>query len=146
MYNVCITCCFTQTTFLLPCTHLNLNTKVQNMSWMYFRLSLASYVFLLTSFRLKFVFGPCALQALDLVDQRSVTCLSSPSGRKAYQVCHASVNSVPLQAVVLHTLYILQINGLHSNMKSLPQYLHTSTVCRSILIPLKLLDVILVAC
>ncbi|KAM7398428.1 hypothetical protein PAMA_006374 [Pampus argenteus] len=35
---------------------------------------------------LKFVFGSCALQALDLVDQRSVTCLSSPSGRKAFQV------------------------------------------------------------
>lgn len=39
------------------------------------------------SFRLKFVFGPCALQALDLVDQRSVTCLCSPSGRKVFQVC-----------------------------------------------------------
>ncbi|MED6256910.1 Zinc finger SWIM domain-containing protein 7 [Ataeniobius toweri] len=36
---------------------------------------------------LKFVFGSCALQALDLVDQRSVTCLSSPSGRKVFQVC-----------------------------------------------------------
>ncbi|XP_078122199.1 zinc finger SWIM domain-containing protein 7 isoform X1 [Sander vitreus] len=34
---------------------------------------------------LKFVFGPCALQALDLVDQHSVTCLLSPSGRKAFQ-------------------------------------------------------------
>ncbi|XP_076024748.1 zinc finger SWIM domain-containing protein 7 [Genypterus blacodes] len=39
---------------------------------------------------LKFIFGPCALQALDLVDQRSVTCLSSPSGRKAFQVTGAS--------------------------------------------------------
>ncbi|XP_041749136.1 zinc finger SWIM domain-containing protein 7-like [Coregonus clupeaformis] len=35
---------------------------------------------------LRFVFGSCALQALDLVDQRSVTCVSSPSGRTAYQV------------------------------------------------------------
>ncbi|XP_019940993.1 zinc finger SWIM domain-containing protein 7 [Paralichthys olivaceus] len=35
---------------------------------------------------LKFVFGPCALRALDLVDRRSVTCLSSPSGRKVFQV------------------------------------------------------------
>uniref|UniRef100_A0A669ELS2 Zinc finger, SWIM-type containing 7 n=1 Tax=Oreochromis niloticus TaxID=8128 RepID=A0A669ELS2_ORENI len=35
---------------------------------------------------LKFVFGSCALQALDLVDQHSVTCLTSPSGRKAFQV------------------------------------------------------------
>uniref|UniRef100_A0A3P9AL74 SWIM-type domain-containing protein n=1 Tax=Esox lucius TaxID=8010 RepID=A0A3P9AL74_ESOLU len=34
---------------------------------------------------LRFVFGSCALQALDLVDQRSVTCVSSPSGRRAYQ-------------------------------------------------------------
>ncbi|XP_059403244.1 zinc finger SWIM domain-containing protein 7 isoform X4 [Carassius carassius] len=34
---------------------------------------------------LQFVFGPCALQALDLVDQRFVTCVSSPSGRDAFQ-------------------------------------------------------------
>nr|XP_029136250.1 zinc finger SWIM domain-containing protein 7 isoform X1 [Labrus bergylta] len=39
---------------------------------------------------LKFVFGPCALQALDLVDQRSVTCVSSPSGREAFQVIGGS--------------------------------------------------------
>ncbi|XP_023135943.1 zinc finger SWIM domain-containing protein 7 [Amphiprion ocellaris] len=39
---------------------------------------------------LRFVFGPCALQALDLVDQHSVTCLSSPSGRKAFQVVGGS--------------------------------------------------------
>ncbi|XP_029375940.1 zinc finger SWIM domain-containing protein 7 [Echeneis naucrates] len=39
---------------------------------------------------LKFVFGPCALQALDLVDQCSVSCLSSPSGRKAFQVMGGS--------------------------------------------------------
>ncbi|CAL9685854.1 unnamed protein product [Knipowitschia caucasica] len=39
---------------------------------------------------LKFVFGPCALQALDLVDQRSVTCLSSSSGRRTFQVTGAS--------------------------------------------------------
>ncbi|XP_008300050.1 zinc finger SWIM domain-containing protein 7 [Stegastes partitus] len=39
---------------------------------------------------LRFVFGSCALQALDLVDQRSVTCLSSPSGRKAFQVTGGS--------------------------------------------------------
>ncbi|XP_068600874.1 zinc finger SWIM domain-containing protein 7 [Brachionichthys hirsutus] len=42
---------------------------------------------------LKFVFGPCALQALDLVDQRSVTCLSSPSGREAFQVTGGSGRS-----------------------------------------------------
>ncbi|XP_051749804.1 zinc finger SWIM domain-containing protein 7 isoform X2 [Ctenopharyngodon idella] len=39
---------------------------------------------------LRFVFGPCALQALDLVDQRSVTCVSSPSSRKAFQVLGGS--------------------------------------------------------
>ncbi|XP_072231783.1 zinc finger SWIM domain-containing protein 7 isoform X3 [Leuresthes tenuis] len=39
---------------------------------------------------LKFVFGSCALQALNLVDERSVTLLSSPSGRKAYQVVGGS--------------------------------------------------------
>ncbi|XP_041741557.2 zinc finger SWIM domain-containing protein 7 [Coregonus clupeaformis] len=39
---------------------------------------------------LRFVFGSCALQSLDLVDQRSVTCVSSPSGRRAYQVIGGS--------------------------------------------------------
>ncbi|XP_029925344.1 zinc finger SWIM domain-containing protein 7 [Myripristis murdjan] len=39
---------------------------------------------------LKFVFGPSVLQALDLVDQRSVTCVSSPSGRKVFQVMGGS--------------------------------------------------------
>ncbi|XP_035745474.1 zinc finger SWIM domain-containing protein 7 isoform X1 [Egretta garzetta] len=36
---------------------------------------------------LKFIFGPSAVPALDLVDQRSVTRVMSPSGRTAYQVC-----------------------------------------------------------
>uniref|UniRef100_A0A3Q2XFB8 Zinc finger, SWIM-type containing 7 n=1 Tax=Haplochromis burtoni TaxID=8153 RepID=A0A3Q2XFB8_HAPBU len=40
--------------------------------------------------KLKFVFGSCALQALDLVDQHSVTCLTAPSGRKAFQVTGGS--------------------------------------------------------
>uniref|UniRef100_A0A3B4GQD6 Zinc finger, SWIM-type containing 7 n=1 Tax=Pundamilia nyererei TaxID=303518 RepID=A0A3B4GQD6_9CICH len=40
--------------------------------------------------QLKFVFGSCALQALDLVDQHSVTCLTAPSGRKAFQVTGGS--------------------------------------------------------
>ncbi|XP_067866976.1 zinc finger SWIM domain-containing protein 7 isoform X2 [Heterodontus francisci] len=35
---------------------------------------------------LKFVFGPAALHALELVDQRSVTLVHSPSGRSLYQV------------------------------------------------------------
>ncbi|XP_069003070.1 zinc finger SWIM domain-containing protein 7 [Embiotoca jacksoni] len=39
---------------------------------------------------LKFVFGSCALPALDLVDQRAVTCLSSPSGRRIFQVMGGS--------------------------------------------------------
>ncbi|KAI1902906.1 hypothetical protein AGOR_G00021130 [Albula goreensis] len=39
---------------------------------------------------LKFVFGPSALHALDLVDQRAVTVLSSPSGRRVYQVVGGS--------------------------------------------------------
>ncbi|XP_035745475.1 zinc finger SWIM domain-containing protein 7 isoform X2 [Egretta garzetta] len=34
---------------------------------------------------LKFIFGPSAVPALDLVDQRSVTRVMSPSGRTAYQ-------------------------------------------------------------
>ncbi|XP_049896196.1 zinc finger SWIM domain-containing protein 7 isoform X2 [Epinephelus moara] len=42
---------------------------------------------------LKFVFGPSALQALDLVDQHSVTCVSSPSGRKAFQ-CNVLLGDV----------------------------------------------------
>uniref|UniRef100_A0A8C5IPC3 Zinc finger SWIM-type containing 7 n=1 Tax=Junco hyemalis TaxID=40217 RepID=A0A8C5IPC3_JUNHY len=39
---------------------------------------------------LKFIFGPCAVPALDLVDQRSVTRLRSPSGRILYQVLGSS--------------------------------------------------------
>ena len=88
----------------------------------------SSYVFFLVSFRLKFVFGPCALQALDLVDQHSVTCLLSPSGRKAFQVCHTSVNSKPLQTVALLAQFIyyklivciLTLNHYH-NIYILPQ-------------------------
>ncbi|XP_041053085.1 zinc finger SWIM domain-containing protein 7 isoform X2 [Carcharodon carcharias] len=34
---------------------------------------------------LKFVFGPAALHALELVDQLSVTLVHSPSGRSLYQ-------------------------------------------------------------
>ncbi|XP_059511457.1 zinc finger SWIM domain-containing protein 7 isoform X5 [Stegostoma tigrinum] len=34
---------------------------------------------------LKFVFGPAALHALELVDRRSVTLVQSPSGRSLYQ-------------------------------------------------------------
>ncbi|NXF48532.1 ZSWM7 protein, partial [Oceanites oceanicus] len=41
-------------------------------------------------FRLKFIFGPSAVPALDLVDQRSVTRVMSPSGRTAYQVLGSS--------------------------------------------------------
>ncbi|XP_056140760.1 zinc finger SWIM domain-containing protein 7 [Lampris incognitus] len=39
---------------------------------------------------LRFVFGSCAVQALDLVDQRAVTSVSSPSGRQAFQVTGSS--------------------------------------------------------
>ncbi|XP_054065318.1 zinc finger SWIM domain-containing protein 7 isoform X2 [Rissa tridactyla] len=39
---------------------------------------------------LKFIFGPSAVPALDLVDQRSVTRVTSPSGRTAYQVLGSS--------------------------------------------------------
>ncbi|XP_074746500.1 zinc finger SWIM domain-containing protein 7 isoform X1 [Strix uralensis] len=39
---------------------------------------------------LKFIFGPCAVPALDLVDHRSVTRVTSPSGRTAYQVLGSS--------------------------------------------------------
>uniref|UniRef100_A0A674HJ48 Zinc finger SWIM-type containing 7 n=1 Tax=Taeniopygia guttata TaxID=59729 RepID=A0A674HJ48_TAEGU len=39
---------------------------------------------------LKFIFGPAAVPALDLVDQRSVTRLRSPSGRILYQVLGSS--------------------------------------------------------
>ncbi|NXU49413.1 ZSWM7 protein, partial [Turnix velox] len=44
----------------------------------------------LAFFRLKFVFGPSAVPALDLVDQRSVTRVKSPSGRTTYQVLGSS--------------------------------------------------------
>lgn len=39
---------------------------------------------------LKFVFGSSALYALDLVDQRSVTRVTSPSGRMVFQVLGSS--------------------------------------------------------
>ncbi|XP_062448756.1 zinc finger SWIM domain-containing protein 7 isoform X2 [Rhea pennata] len=39
---------------------------------------------------LKFIFGPSTVPALDLVDQRSVTRVVSPSGRTAYQVLGSS--------------------------------------------------------
>ncbi|XP_053766975.1 zinc finger SWIM domain-containing protein 7 isoform X2 [Desmodus rotundus] len=39
---------------------------------------------------LKFVFGSSALQALDLVDRQSITLISSPSGRRVYQVLGSS--------------------------------------------------------
>ncbi|XP_059991345.1 zinc finger SWIM domain-containing protein 7 [Lagenorhynchus albirostris] len=39
---------------------------------------------------LKFVFGSSAVQALDLVDRQSVTLISSPSGRRVYQVLGSS--------------------------------------------------------
>ncbi|XP_026903212.2 zinc finger SWIM domain-containing protein 7 isoform X2 [Panthera pardus] len=39
---------------------------------------------------LKFIFGPSAIQALDLVDRQSITLISSPSGRRVYQVLGSS--------------------------------------------------------
>uniref|UniRef100_A0A8C3UPL6 Zinc finger SWIM-type containing 7 n=1 Tax=Catharus ustulatus TaxID=91951 RepID=A0A8C3UPL6_CATUS len=42
------------------------------------------------SHQLKFIFGPSAVPALDLVDQRSVTRVRSPSGRTLYQVLGSS--------------------------------------------------------
>uniref|UniRef100_F7B0L7 Zinc finger SWIM-type containing 7 n=1 Tax=Ornithorhynchus anatinus TaxID=9258 RepID=F7B0L7_ORNAN len=42
------------------------------------------------NFQLKFVFGSSAVQALDLVDQRSVTRVLAPSGRVVYQVVGSS--------------------------------------------------------
>ncbi|XP_032697262.1 zinc finger SWIM domain-containing protein 7 [Lontra canadensis] len=39
---------------------------------------------------LKFIFGSSAVQALDLVDRQSVTLISSPSGRRVYQVLGSS--------------------------------------------------------
>ncbi|XP_014110589.1 PREDICTED: zinc finger SWIM domain-containing protein 7 isoform X1 [Pseudopodoces humilis] len=39
---------------------------------------------------LKFIFGPSTVPALDLVDQRSVTQIRSPSGRTLYQVLGSS--------------------------------------------------------
>nr|XP_025719726.1 zinc finger SWIM domain-containing protein 7 [Callorhinus ursinus] len=39
---------------------------------------------------LKFIFGSSAIQALDLVDRQSVTLISSPSGRRVYQVLGSS--------------------------------------------------------
>ena len=66
------------------------------------------------SFRLKFVFGSCAVQALDLVDKQSVTCLSSPSGRKAYQVCiflWPTLDNTPVPLCV--SLSLLECSSVH---------------------------------
>ncbi|KAL0598393.1 Zinc finger SWIM domain-containing protein 7 [Plecturocebus cupreus] len=41
-------------------------------------------------FKLKFLFGSSATQALDLVDRQSITLISSPSGRRIYQVLGSS--------------------------------------------------------
>ncbi|XP_033028197.1 zinc finger SWIM domain-containing protein 7 isoform X1 [Lacerta agilis] len=40
--------------------------------------------------RLKFIFGASAVPALDLVDRQSVTRITSPSGRRVYQVVGSS--------------------------------------------------------
>ncbi|NXY35235.1 ZSWM7 protein, partial [Pomatorhinus ruficollis] len=53
------------------------------------------------SSRLKFIFGPSAVPALDLVDQRSVTRVRAPSGRTLYQV-HASLCSCFLMVSSWH--------------------------------------------
>ncbi|XP_037350401.1 zinc finger SWIM domain-containing protein 7 [Talpa occidentalis] len=39
---------------------------------------------------LKFIFGSSAIQALDLVDRKAITLISSPSGRNVYQVLGSS--------------------------------------------------------
>ncbi|XP_009872373.1 PREDICTED: zinc finger SWIM domain-containing protein 7 isoform X1 [Apaloderma vittatum] len=53
---------------------------------------------------LKFIFGPSALPALDLVDQRSVTRVTSPSGRTAYQ---ASSTPATVPATSAHVLLLV---------------------------------------
>lgn len=53
------------------------------------------------SSRLKFIFGPSAVPALDLVDQRSVTRVIAPSGRTLYQV-HAPLCSCFLMVSSWH--------------------------------------------
>ncbi|XP_063002526.1 zinc finger SWIM domain-containing protein 7 isoform X2 [Elgaria multicarinata webbii] len=63
--------------------------------------------------RLKFVFGASAVPALDLVDRRSVTRITSPSGRTVYQVvgssgklytCYASCHFCTCPAFVFSVL------------------------------------------
>ncbi|XP_035382789.1 zinc finger SWIM domain-containing protein 7 isoform X3 [Electrophorus electricus] len=62
---------------------------------------------------LRFVFGSCVLHALDLVDRRAVTCVSSPSGRVAFQVlggsghlytCYTSCHFCPCPAFAFSVL------------------------------------------
>lgn len=70
---------------------LNINTDV-NFTICGASLHFSALAALFSSFywrfflRLRFVFGPCTLQALDLVDKRAVTLVFSPSGREAFQV------------------------------------------------------------
>lgn len=62
---------------------------------------------------LKFVFGPSAVPALDLVDCQAVTRIVSPSGRTVYQVlgssrklyyCYASCHFCPCPAFAFSVL------------------------------------------
>ncbi|XP_066552273.1 zinc finger SWIM domain-containing protein 7 [Amia ocellicauda] len=62
---------------------------------------------------LKFVFGSSTVHALDLVDKRAVTCVTSPSGRKVFQVvggsgrlytCYTSCHYCPCPAFAFSVL------------------------------------------
>ncbi|XP_059829772.1 zinc finger SWIM domain-containing protein 7 isoform X2 [Hypanus sabinus] len=69
---------------LLPLVMAELLNKVQEVYQQ--SLQLTDELLLM----LKCVFGPQALQALELVDQRSVTLVDAPSGRTLYQVVGSS--------------------------------------------------------
>ncbi|XP_059511459.1 zinc finger SWIM domain-containing protein 7 isoform X6 [Stegostoma tigrinum] len=76
---------------------------------------------------LKFVFGPAALHALELVDRRSVTLVQSPSGRSLYQApapssrsrccCNQKWKAPTLECKHILAVYLCQAMGVSHQLK-----------------------------
>ncbi|XP_026860105.2 zinc finger SWIM domain-containing protein 7 isoform X1 [Electrophorus electricus] len=71
---------------------------------------------------LRFVFGSCVLHALDLVDRRAVTCVSSPSGRVAFQwTLSGQCDTFPLNAHCAERPWTINANGWTIIRKAMTQ-------------------------
>ncbi|GAB5580567.1 zinc finger SWIM domain-containing protein 7 isoform X1 [Prionailurus iriomotensis] len=64
---------------------------------------------------LKFIFGPSAIQALDLVDRQSITLISSPSGRRVYQGTWKFCDSLLCKHLL--AVYLSQVTGTCRQLK-----------------------------